>query len=94
MTLLCALRYVLYNLKCYGKAPQAENIQLYSAYAICHTQLCALGPPPIFRVMSRLQVCAFEVTVMRDRTLDRKTTVRMNVAWSNGSVKFRRNRIQ
>jgi hypothetical protein len=75
MTLLCALHYVLYNLICYRKALQAENVQLYSAYAICHTQLCALGPPPIFCVMSHLQVCAFEVTMMHDRTLDQKTTV-------------------
>jgi hypothetical protein len=75
MTLLCALRYVLFHLICCGKALQAENIQLYSVYAICHAQLCALGPPPIFCVMSCLQVCTFEVTVMRDRTLDRKTTV-------------------
>jgi hypothetical protein len=75
MTLLCALCYVLYNLICYGKAPQAKNIQLFSAYAICHAQLCALGLPPIFCMMSCLQVCIFEVTVMRDRTLDWKTTV-------------------
>jgi hypothetical protein len=46
--------------------------------AICHAQLCGPGLPPIFFCDITPQVCAFQGGVTRDRTLGRKSTVRVD----------------